>query len=137
MTTATQSPHFGRRVVGDAEYEKEAAIAAVGAKHFGPRVIGKAAQEPTAEAPATPYDPRIGPRKPKSGEPKGLSIAALIETLGENPLQFDELYAAELVRAEGPRKGALRALLGFEAEQDEPRPDVVDAISSLLETPKE
>lgn len=119
-------PHFGRRVVGDAIYEAEAAKAAVGAQHFGPRVVGPVA----SSAPAAPTTLQTSP----GGSP-GLSIAQLTAVLHENPAQFDALYAAERARADGPRKGALRVLLATEAEREGGgRPEVLEAIGALLES---
>lgn len=132
--------HFGPRVIGDAAYAAEEAQRAIGALHFGARVTG--VEHPGGASPdATPPDGATAPETVPHGAPApeeataqgGLSIAALTEALAENGALVDEFWAAELRRAEGPRKGAVRALLA--AEVGKPgggRPKMVAVLTEAL-----
>jgi len=138
---------FGRAVLGDEEYERQQKVRERGQEVFGPAVTG-------LNPDGTPYDPRapkgVAPAPaavptpaPAAPGTRGLSplpagvkaaptssIAEVKKVLQENPAAFDVLFAAECERAEGPRKGALRA---FRAAEEEQGPSARGAVLATID----
>ncbi len=132
-------PKFGPRKVGQANFEasklRETAV-----RKFGPRKFGvrKAAQmkaeldaadakaagiEPVDEAPPVTVDTTV----------TATSIKQVDEALKENPALYEELYALEVARPDGPRKGALRIFLAAEMNlEGGPRDERLEQIQDLL-----
>ncbi|MDH3291575.1 MAG: hypothetical protein OEO20_11240 [Gemmatimonadota bacterium] len=128
-------PHFGPRKVGAARF-KASALHESKTKKFGPRKFGvrKAAEMQAAldaaeaEAVAAAQIPVNG-----NGEPATTSLAQLREALSDNPAVADELYALELARAGGARKGAVKMFLSTElARPGGARPDRQEELEALL-----
>lgn len=138
---------FGRRVIGEREWEAQEAAAKVaeGRGGFGPRVTGDVAveevppkveeQAPEAEAPEAQVEaPSEAAAEPEA--PTRLSLVELEKALAENATAdfFDEMLVAEMSRVEGPRKGGLRLLLRAEQIRDEvaPRKAIVTELTAAL-----
>ena len=135
-----KTPKFGPRKIGLAEFRRQQVTMKQKTK-FGPRKFGhkKAAQravelaEVNAAADAAKVEQAPGP-KPFKDEPEGtLSIKQIGAKLTENVSLYEEFYQMELVRAEGPRKGAMRIFLAFEMGKDEgPDEARLQAIEAVL-----
>ena len=118
-----KGPHFGPKKVGKAAYAAQAAIVESKSHVFGHKKLSKspqAAVEPKAEAP------------PAAPVKVSISVKALTATLKNSPETYEEMYAAELVREDGARKGALRIFLATEMALESPREGRVQEIESLL-----
>lgn len=123
MSATVTSPKFGSLTApSPEEYEAEMVRVRSGATGLGAL---------TADAPPPPAAP---PAMPSS--PLGLdyTVAELTAALSADPLLAEALTLAELQRPQGPRKGALAALLTL------PLPDAVKALAeeglSILNTPQ-
>ena len=132
--------HFGPRVIGSEKHAEAEIIEKARANHFGSRVIGKIFEKvpaPAAEAKDTRSDPakkaakRQGPERIEA--PVTANLQELEAALNGNPMFYEPLFQAELGRAEGPRKGALRIFLAHELALDSgPRETRMDEIEGLL-----
>jgi len=129
-------PKFGIRKIGAAAF-KAAQLREESTQKFGPRKFGarkaavmKAAID-AADAEAT------GGQTPDTAPPvaavTATSIKQIDEALRENPALYEELYALELERTEGARKGALRIFLAAEMNlEGGPRDERMAQIEGLL-----
>ncbi len=136
------TPKYGPRKVGSAEFRRQQVTMEQKSK-FGPRKFGhrKATQraEQLAEVTAAAevekgvaQEPKVS--KPFRDQPEGaLSIKQVGVKLEENPSLYEEFYQMELVRAEGPRKGAMRIFLAVEMTKDGgPDEERLKAIEAVL-----
>jgi hypothetical protein len=90
---------------------------------MGPAMLG------TAPAP-----PKARPAAPPPPPPGSHSITEVVTLVQENPAMVIGLFDRELARAEGPRKGALKALLAAEeAKGDLANATLVKALSDTLD----
>lgn len=65
--------------------------------------------------------------------PEGqVSVDELRGILANDPDAVDNFVHAEVMRSEGPRREALEVLLETEQQKEEPRPEAVQAIESLM-----
>lgn len=127
-------PHFGPKVIGQEQFEKEKAVEASGSLMFGPKVLGKKKPAATEPPPATtepPVEPVEGPSEPDDS----VSVRELKDLLREHKgtATIDRLMTAEFVRPDGSRKTALSELLAAEERRDAPRAEVIEALKSKLE----
>jgi hypothetical protein len=131
---------FGRRVIGDQEWEAQEAAAKVAAGRggFGPRVTGDVAEAPpvATEEPEAPEAESSEDAPSEFEAPTRLSLVELEKALAENATKdfFDEMLEVEMSRVEGPRKGGLRLLLRAEQVRDEvaPREAIVNELTAAL-----
>jgi hypothetical protein len=92
--------------------------------------VPKDQPEPAPAAASTPSAaPAAAPRAlPTPGairRHKNLPVAKIEETLAQGDYLFDQIFRAELKRADGPRKAALRILLKFaKAKAEGPEPAI-------------
>ena len=129
-------PKFGPRKVGAAAF-KAAALREETGKKFGPRKFGarKAAAMNAAlvAADAEATGKMTADTAPPAAPVTATSIKQVDVALKENPATYEELYALELERAEGPRKGALRIFLAAEMNlEGGPRDERLAQIEGLL-----
>lgn len=117
-------PKYGPRKIGKAAFDLEKKTEVVKNK-FGPRKFGRrrAAQmaaeiavleEAVAEEKAPVTEKPVEPARVVEGDFTAASIKQIDEALKENPALYEELYALELERPDGGRKGALRIFLAAE-----------------------
>lgn len=101
-----KTAHFGPRVQGSKNYEKEAAAMERGESHFGTRVTGArpGIDDPDSRARSAS---EFGPLVTNEAEREDVSVEELEDILAENPTHFRQLYENELSRPGGPRKAAL------------------------------
>jgi len=112
---------YGPGVIGEQLAAEAAKAASVKHSKYGPGVLGP---DLATEAVADP--------EPAVAGMEVWSVADLTTALEEDPKRADEIRAAEFRRPEGPRKGALRALLIVERDrEDGPR----DEVQAQLEAP--
>ncbi len=136
-------PKFGPRKVGQAKFEA-AKLREKAVKKFGPRKFGvrKAAQMKAeldaAEAKALGLEaPDAAPQVTTDTAVAATSIKQLDQALKDNPALYEELYALEVARPDGPRKGALRIFLASEMNLDGgPRDERLEQIQDLLKPKK-
>lgn len=145
---------FGHRVVGKRAAEKEQLLRRSGGRKFGHRVMGAAqAAQAEAEASAEPvtHKSRAQERVQKAEKAAAdaeaaratvkeegealtdvsMNIDQLESALASTPTMYEDLYATELARTGGPRKGGLRVLLAHELANDN-RPERLEEIQALL-----
>ncbi len=132
-------PTFGPRKIGQAAFDLQV-VKGKKEEHFGPRKFGKkkAAQMKAAVVAA---EQRVV--EEKAGKPLAndkvvtASIKQIDQGLQENPAVYEEMYALELERAEGPRKGAMRLFMAAEVARDGgPREDRLMEIEGFLKPKK-
>lgn len=143
-------PKFGPRKMGEAAF-KAAKLREKHTKKFGPKKYGaRKAAEMKAELAAAEalaageseelYDALTGPVAPVETTDAVLtatSIKQIEDALQENPALYEELYALELERPDGPRKGALRIFLAAEMNLESgPRDERLSEIEDLLKPKK-
>lgn len=137
---------FGKRVIGEQAYADSGRQGAVSkaAGGFGPRVIGQAAYDAAhpkatdaaAELPAIGSKP--GESKPTEGEKtpvEAYNVAGAIAKAKQNPADLPRLLKLEMARADGPRKGVLRAYDDMLAAGDTKLPEetVVAMLAQIAE----
>lgn len=128
MTIPIKPGVFGPAVIGQEQYDAEQKVLEKGSHVFGPLVTGEGTFGPAVEPPKQ----AALPEGVKAAAPA--SIADVEELLEKNPATFDLLFAAELDRPDGPRKGALRAFKRAEEEQGPgARADIIAKIDAILE----
>lgn len=117
---------YGPAVLGQAEFDRQKLIAEkTRSGTYGPAVTGPIEEE---EIPPVELDPGATPAD------AGLSISQLGKLLAEEPHMLDRQIEAEMLRAGGPRKGALRLFLEYEDRRDDgPRAHVLKALKHVLE----
>jgi len=114
---------FGPMVIGQAQYRAEQAIVEKGTNVYGSLVTGETS----------------------SGAKANLSAAGQVDSpanldlfrkalLAADQRGADALLAAELARADGPRKTALNLLLEAEQAREKPRPEWLETINRTLAT---
>jgi len=143
---------FGKRVIGEAAAKAEATKEKVGATIWGKRVVGSdmakagmaadakpitaskaPAPPPPTEETNTPASPSGDQTPSTSDDQPGYSVTEIQDMLAANPAVLDELLEAEGKRPDGPRRGAVRAMLDCEmGRQGGPRQAVVEQLSALL-----
>jgi len=132
---------FGRRVIGDAEYDKAVREEQGGASVFGVRVRGaipdtgptNIAKRNTEHGVRVVNDVTPGNTRGEATDGGTVSIDDLRDILAENPTFFDSLYEAELARDGGARDDALRIFQEVERGiKGQGRADVLDEIAALL-----
>ena len=113
---------LGRLVIGEAKAARFAAQAQDGSSVLGPRVVDGA---PTPPAP--PEASTLG-----APSPDGFSVASIKKLLGDEPEQFDRLFAAEMARPD-LRRGALRVFASAERKRvGGARPEVLAQIEAQV-----
>lgn len=145
---------LGPRVIGEKQYEKEAAEAAKpGADRLGPRVLGPRVadeegtqpvpdadevvtetQETSAKGAGVEPDQEVKEKPESLGDQDGDGYATLGElekALEADPELVDDAFAAETARAT-PRKGGLQLILATERGKETPREEVVGSIEAAL-----
>ncbi len=148
---------FGPRVVGHHAAQKEQILRRTHGRKFGPRVIGNVLQDHhekvAAEAAGKEADPtsraqaKVQKAEAAAAEAKAaragvsergkeladvsMNIDQLEAALDSGPTMYEDLYATELARTGGPRKGGLRVLLAHELANDN-RPERLEEIQKLL-----
>ncbi len=134
-------PHFGPRKIGQAQFNLKTAQATK-EQHFGPKKFGpkKVAEmdAAVAEAKQKVVDEKKKPKPVDTSETTGsTSIKQIDKALQDNPAVYEEMYALELQRAEGPRKGALRLFMAAEvAREGGPREDRIAELDAALKPKK-
>lgn len=127
---------LGPKVLGEKAFKQQQREEASKANIFGEKVLCTEKVPPRdpnkPNVPSAPI-PGLEPEEPPA---LAVSIEQLQNDLLENPDQYDEYFEAEIKRAEGPRKGALKFLWEIEMEKDEPRPGVIDQIDMALNADK-
>lgn len=129
-------PKFGPRKIGKAQFDLENKQEAVQSK-FGPRKFGKRkAAEMDAEiavAEAAVEEERAVEPARVTDAPTAASVKQIDEALKENPALYEELYALELERPDGGRKGAFRIFMAMEmALEGGPRDERLAELESLV-----
>lgn len=142
---------FGSRVVGAQTAKKEQILRRTHGRKFGHRVIGNVLRDQEEEAaPPAPHKSRAQERVRKAEKAAAdaeaaratvtdgaeipdvsMNIDQLEATLASSPTMYEDLYATELARTGGPRKGGLRVLLAHELANDN-RPERLEEIQALL-----
>lgn len=123
-------PHFGPKVIGQEQFEKEKAVEASGSLTFGPKVLGT--KKPAATESAQTREVEATP--PAEAD-DSVSVRELKDLLREHKgtATIDRLMTAEFMRPDGSRKTALSELLAAEERRDAPRAEVIEALKSKLE----
>lgn len=120
-------PRYGPGFIGQKAFDKAVKDWKAGEGKYGPGLrkgtkfgpgVGPQTEEP---APAAPADSAA------------LSVRELSGLLNEDAGLTDQLLEAELARAEGPRKSALREIAKAERGRDEPDDALLDRIEANLE----
>lgn len=148
---------FGHRVIGRQAAKQAQEIEKARAQHFGPRVIGQifqrrkdiaaAEEKDTRSNPATKLakreaakqDPAVAAEQRGDAAAKQETIEAPItanlqeleHALANSPAMYERLFESEKLRAEGPRKMALRLFLAHEMEHED-REERKNEIEELL-----
>ena len=124
-----EAPKFGPGIIGQEEYDRQLAEIegnpgkygpAVMNRVHGPAITGEAAPEPPVKAPTA------GP--PESTQ---LSVTKIKKVLAEDPGMATQVLDAELERAEGPRKSAIREVAKIGRLSDDAA--LVDRAEVILE----
>jgi len=122
-------------MIGDAAYAEQQRQARTSGIGFGSRMTGPAVPVPDA----VPSLDAEAPAVPKAASPAGdlasgaYSAKEALALLAEVPARSADLYAAELARADGPRKTVLRALRQSEVDRGEDGdPALIAGCSRLL-----
>lgn len=132
-------PPFGKRVVGNAAFDKALREEKGGAAVFGVRVRGAIREEgPISIAKRnTEHGVRVvadaKAQDEKGNDAETVSIESLRNILAENPTFFDSLYEAELAREDGARPEALEIFIMVETGiKGAGRREIIDEIRTLL-----
>lgn len=121
---------YGAAVVGKAEAALQRETKKSKRDRYGSSVTG--AESATPSAPPRPPAPSLTGGAASSQE-ASLSVPALEKLLAEEPARLDRQIDAEFLRAEGPRKGAIRAFLQVETNRaGGPRADVMSVLERAL-----
>ena len=137
---------FGPKKLGKAAYDlavtKAVVVQKYGPKKFGARKIAE------MHAAVTQAEQVVDDEKAPAVEGKAVdtanvtgttSIKQIDQALQDNPAVYEEMYALEMRRIEGPRKGAMRLFMAAEmARNGGPREDRMAEIEAFLKpkTPK-
>jgi hypothetical protein len=143
---------FGPRKIGKAAFELQEKKHKVLKSKFGPRkygkkkaakmaaeleeleraVVGESSGIPEATPPEAPPAP-VEPARVVGEELTAASIKQIDEAMKENPALYEELYALELERPDGGRKGAFRIFLAAEMSlEGGPRDERMAELEELL-----
>lgn len=137
----TGNEKFGRRVIGDAEYDKAVREQAGGGNVFGSRVRDAIPEDGPSNIAKrnTEHGVRVvdqvqpADEKGKTGDEGCPSVDSLRNILSENPTFFDSLFELELARPSGAREDALRIFQQVEQGiKGAGREDVLRDIANLL-----
>ncbi len=140
MKAKEAGPTFGPKKIGQAEFNLQKATA-VKEQHFGPKKFGPKKVAEMDAAVAEAKQAVAEEKKPKpvdTSETTGsTSIKQIDQALQDNPAVYEEMYALELQRSEGPRKGALRLFMAAEVAREEgPREDRIAELDAALKPKK-
>lgn len=128
-----KGPLYGPAVLGKEEYERQLAEHTASAGIYGPAFTDEAKYGPAVtDGPGDATTPGfLGDRPPK--EATGLSVKKLKEILAADPGLNVQILETELVRAEGPRKSALREVAKAERLKESSNQGVLDRVTAILE----
>ncbi len=126
----SSNPGFGPMMIGDAAYAEQQRQAQTGGIGFGSRMTGPAVPVAEPAPPLAAADTDIPSGDLAVG---AYAVKEVVKMLAEVPARTYDLFAAEVNRADGARKTALRAIRDTEtAKGDEAKQSLITAIANIL-----
>lgn len=111
---------FGKRILGEKEYERQKAIKKAKADVYGPRVTGQGIYR----GPVNKLSPRM--------DSNYMSLPKMAEAVTANPALVQKLLDMEMKRKSGPRSKALKILDFAEKEKAQPDDKILETIEKQL-----